>query len=527
MGLTYKNSTYLRGSLFDEQVSAGTAAMLSRAGRPDLRLDQLTVVRDGARFPLLRPPDDVPHLTTFTLESILHGTGHDYVRVPLEDVWSGVTAVPDADIDVVLLSTTFIWNRPMLARAMSWARSHLPGVPVIAGGQYTNLKYMVTMADFPEVVSVVRGDAEVALPMLLDTMQRGGDLATVPNLVWRDGDRVRINPIEYVDIDAFPSPTFPHKFRIAPYESMRGCPFDCKFCSFPAASPKWRYKSAEKIRDDWVRYTEENGVSVIDAMDSTFTVPPTRLRRLMEILPAADIAPWACYSRANVITSADFIDALLAAHCFYLVIGFESMNDETLERMSKRVTAKQNRRALELLAGSEIGYTNCFMVGYPGEDPVQFEDTSGFLRQEYRGRFMLHQFSITDETMPLWADREELQIKADDPADPDSPWSHRGMTSDEARRLQAETLDAVRSDNDAAVLVLWQREYQHPLVRAADLRTNLLVEKAVERLAMVERDHPDPDRGAAQVRTQLDVLRRHGIEPWPDRSLGRDPVGTA
>lgn len=522
LGVTYKNSAYFNGSLFEEEIGARGQDMLARAGRAGLRLDQFSVNRDGRSYPLLRPPDTVPHLTTFTLESILDSSAHDHVRVPLGDVWEGVAPRISGDIDVILLSTTFIWNRQMLEAAIQWIRTYLPGIPVVTGGQYTNLKYMVIMAEYPEVVAVVRGDAEVALPALLDTIQRGGNLARVPNLVWRDNDRIRVNRVEYVDLDAFPSPSFPHKFRIAPYESMRGCPFDCKFCSFPAASPKWRYKSAEKIRDDWIRYAEQNDVSVIDAMDSTFTVPPTRLRRLLDILPSAAVPPWSCYSRANVITSAEFIEKLLAAHCFFLVIGFESMNEETLRRMSKRVTAAQNRRALNVLTGSDLGYIICFMVGYPGEDAGQFADTRNYLLDEYRGYFMLHQFSISDETMPLWDDREALQISVEDPADPDSAWSHIGMSSDDARQLQAETLDEIRRRNDDAVLMLWQREFQHPLLPGAGSRANLAVEKAIERLAMAPRDYADLDDGAAQIRRQLDVLRCHGVTP-PSAALAESP----
>jgi hypothetical protein len=180
--------------------------------------------------------------------------------------------------------------------------------------------------------------------------------------------------------------------------------------------------------------------------------------------------------------------------------------------MSKRVTATQNRNAFELLKDSEMGYTNCFIVGYPGENPEQFEDTQRFLLDDYEGHFMLHLFSVTDETMPLWEDREELQIEVDDPYDPASPWSHIGMTSEEATRLQAETLDRVRMSNDAAVTFLWQRDYQEPLVPTVGTAENLAVEKAIERLAMAPRDFDDVDEGAAQIVRQVEVLRGLGAQ---------------
>lgn len=518
------NLGYLTGSLFDPAPSEHRTRMLERAGMSDLDLGRLSFALSGRSYGLLRPrPASVPHLTTLTLNSILESTGQEFERVDLELVWSGDAEVPAGDFDAALLSTTFIWNPPLLAAAIGWITSRLPGVPIVAGGQYTNLKYVRAMHDHPSITAVVRGDAESALPMTLKALADGGDLAGVPNVVWRDGDRMRINPIEYVDIDAFPSPSVRGEAQIVPYESMRGCPFDCKFCSFPAASPKWRYKSAEKIRDDWMSYASDNGARMISAMDSTFTIPPTRLRRLMEILPESDVPPWEGFSRANTINSTELVDKLAASNCRQLHIGFESMNDDTLKLMSKRVTAKQNRKAGELLSRSALGYYILFIVGYPGEDPDMFRDTQDYLVNEHVGHFALSKFSITDENMPLWEDREKLQIVAENPNDTTAPWSHIGMDSDEALRLQLETFDKVRKHSETAVLNLWQHGYQHTLLPRHDRAKNIATEKCVDRLAMAPKDYPDVDEGAHAMRTQVNRLRDLGVTLAPtDRDLCLD-----
>ncbi|WP_050486990.1 B12-binding domain-containing radical SAM protein [Streptomyces sp. CNS654] len=500
--------------------------MLRRAGTPDLDLGRLAFTQHSRDYALLRPRSaTTPHLTTVTLLSILESSGHSFERIDLADVWEGRAKAPEADVDVVLLSTTYIWNGPILGSAVRWVRENLPGTRIVAGGQFTNLKFMQAMRDFPEIVAVVRGDGEVALPKTLDALAGRGELGAVPNLVWRDEDNIRINPTEYVDIDDFPSPRVLGKQQIVPYESMRGCPFDCKFCSFPAASPKWRFKSAEKIRDDWLAYAAQNDADVISAMDSTFTIPPTRLRRLLEILPDSGVPRWEGFSRANTLNSAEVVAGLKASHCYQLHIGFESMNDGTLKRMSKRVSVKQNRRAVELLSQSGLSYYGLFIVGYPGEDPGMFQDTQDYLLQEYSGHYALSKFSITDETMPLWQDREELQIVADDPTDPASPWSHIGMNSAQAAQLQKETLDKVRLTNDKAVLSLWQHDYQHWLMPRHEHSTNIAVEKCLERMGMAPVDYSDLDEGASVVRDNLHRLKDFGVELAPvGRQLMREPV---
>lgn len=347
----------------------------------------------------------------------------------------------------------------------------MPGAEIVAGGQYTNLKHLPVMDRHPSVVAVIRGDGERPLPMTLDAMAKGGDLCGIPNLVWRDGHRIRINPIEYIDIEAFPSPSIIGTSKIVPYESMRGCPFDCKFCSFPVTSPKWRYKSAEKIRDDWSAHVEINGAEVNSATDSTFMISPTRLRRLPEIPPDSDVPQSDGFSRANT-----------------------------------PVSARQ-------------------LLGYPGETPEMYGETVDYLVDEFAGQFYVNMFSVADENMPLWADREEWQSVSADPTDTLAPWSHIGMDGAEAERLQKETLDKVRAAGETAVTHAWQDEFQSRLLSWHDLRTNLAVEQSIERLGMAPLDYADLDEGAHAMGTQVDRLSDLGVELAPyARELCREAI---
>src|SRR5262249_34012414 len=241
-------------------------------------------------------------------------------------------------------------------------------------------KYREILSNHPEVFVVVRGDAELALPQLLNQMARGGRLSDVPNLALRGSSNgeVVLTSFEYVDLETYPAPVFAGPTPIVPYESMRGCPYTCRFCSFPAASPKWRYKSAQRIVDDWAHYRGENGTVHIRALDSTFTVPRTRFSELLNLLPAVGIG-WEAFTRADTIASPRIVDALAKSNCRTLSIGFESMSDNSLGYMDKRVSAAKNRRAFRLLCGSPVGYRMSFMVGYPGETPVDYAETHSFL----------------------------------------------------------------------------------------------------------------------------------------------------
>jgi radical SAM superfamily enzyme YgiQ (UPF0313 family) len=169
-------------------------------------------------------------LTTATLDAILRAVDVDVDHVDLAEVWSESQEY-QGNPDVVLLSTTFICNRSSLRRAISWIASRTDA-PLVLGGQYSNIKYAEILRDHPRVAAIIRGDGEHSLPALMAQFAggRGPDFAAVPNAVYLDDDTLRIAPLTYVDLADLPGPRFTGQLPIVPYESMRGCPYSCKFC---------------------------------------------------------------------------------------------------------------------------------------------------------------------------------------------------------------------------------------------------------------------------------------------------------
>jgi radical SAM superfamily enzyme YgiQ (UPF0313 family) len=456
-------------------------------------------------------PQQAAHLTTFTLQSILNAAGIDHTHMSTQRIWTSTGPEPQGDFDVVLLSTTFIWDRATLAKAVRWVADRFPVATLVLGGQYSNLKFHRILTEHDFVRYVVRGDAEAALPALLHALRTNVDVTGIPNLVFRDADRrIRATEVGYIDLEATPSPAPTGRVAVVPYESMRGCPFSCKYCSYPAASPKWRYKSAEKIAGDWARYRRENGARYIKALDSTFTVPPTRLRQLLPLLRKVGI-DWEGYTRANSIGNRTVVRQLEDARCRSLFIGFESMSDTTLKYMNKKVTTQANRTAFELLESSSIGHFVSFIVGYPGESPELFEETRRFLTTEYSGEFALYVFMLADENVPVWQDARRFDLEVLDPSCEARVWRHQGMDSETAARLRLETMREVRWKNDRAIARMWQHDYESPLLPGRSSADNAVVEKLVDRLGMLSADFMDASDVARRRDGLLTSLSRYGV----------------
>jgi radical SAM superfamily enzyme YgiQ (UPF0313 family) len=509
-------SKSLDGTLFADSVAPELHSTYERLLGDPLRFDQL--ISETTGFPLLRPyRGSMPDLPTATVRGVIEDSGVECEVLELRALWDAGTQAPEP-IDLVGLSTSFICDGHTLSAAIDWVSDHYPSVPLVLGGQHSNIKYREILAAHPEVDFIIRGDAEAALPLLLRALENNQSLDRIPNLVARRHDgSLHIAPLDYVKLDDIRRPSFVGQQRILPYESMRGCPFSCKYCSYPSASPQWRFRSAEQIVRDWSEYADVNGTELIRAMDSTFTIPRQRFRQLLSILPDVGVR-WEAYTRANVIDSPRVVEQLANAQCDWLLIGFESMSDRTLQAMDKRVTAAQNERAFAVMKDSPIALRTSFMVGFPGETPEDYELTHRFIVERLTGRFGVHVFAFVDETMPVWADAERHQLHVKGPL----KWKHRGMNAATAAELREQTLRDARWTSDEAVLSLWQLGYERPLMPERDDQHNRRVEKQLERLGFVVKDFGESAESEKRSRQAAAELQRLGVRWGVPERIRRD-----
>jgi B12-binding domain/radical SAM domain protein len=81
-------------------------------------------------------------------------------------------------------------------------KQYHPDTPVIFGGFSATYFHEEIIREYPQVDYVVRGDsAEEPLCRLMEVIRDGGDPAEVPNLTWRDGGKVTVNPLTHLPAD--------------------------------------------------------------------------------------------------------------------------------------------------------------------------------------------------------------------------------------------------------------------------------------------------------------------------------------
>ena len=127
-----------------------------------------------------------------------------------------------------------------------------PGVPVIFGG-LSSTYFHRELLEYPEVDFVLRGDStEPPLHDLLLALREGRSPEQIPNLTWRDGGEVRVNPLTFIPksldyIDVHPELLIEMAIRyrdiagVLPFKGwlrnpttmvlpLKGCAFECVTC---------------------------------------------------------------------------------------------------------------------------------------------------------------------------------------------------------------------------------------------------------------------------------------------------------
>lgn len=162
--------------------------------------------------------------------------------------------------------------------------------------------------------------------------------------------------------------------------TMRGCPYSCKWCSRAVYGQSYRRRSAKNVVDEieWIQNTYD--VDSIWFVDDVFTVSHKWLKEFKEELQSRNISmPYECITRADRMNEAVILD-LKASGCFRVWIGAESGSQKVIDLMDRRVDVNQVRNMIQLSQAHGIQAGTFIMVGYPGETEADIFETVNHLK---------------------------------------------------------------------------------------------------------------------------------------------------
>jgi len=155
----------------------------------------------------------------------------------------------------------------------------------------------------------------------------------------------------------------------------RGCVYSCEFCALSCYySPRFNQRPVEEVaaearslRGRLIFFTDDNIAGNLG-----------EAVRLFELLKPLGLR-WACQISCDFLSDESLVRLMADAGCRGVLIGFESLSEETLKAMNKPMNAPASyRRAIENLRSSGILHWSSFLLGYDSDGPDIFRRTVDF-----------------------------------------------------------------------------------------------------------------------------------------------------
>jgi len=261
--------------------------------------------------------------------------------------------------------------------------------------------------DRSSVDYIVIGEGEKTFPHLLQTIEKGGDLSTVPGIAYRDeGELTFTTPRPAIaNLDELPMPRrdlvdryrSEYFFRfwddVYAIESTRGCPYRCNFCSvWRFFGGKVRFKSPERVVDEIESLPPDCEYFCI--VDDNFLASMPRARRVVQLLKERGIKKkfWIQGRADAMVKDPEGMAMLAEAGLSTVLIGLEAYREEDLGHFNKGKDASVavNERAIEIMHANGIDIWGCFLIDPNWEE----RDFEGLIEYVKRKRIQFLQFTI-------------------------------------------------------------------------------------------------------------------------------------
>ena len=266
------------------------------------------------------------------------------------------------------------------------------GCHVTVGGPHISMlreQLPKTPAMFTLFDSAVVFDGEEPLLRLTEAVVRGSDLSQVANLIYRDGDQIRVTARKEPEkIDRLPMPDFDGLLLdryLAPQLALplltaRGCYFGkCAFCNVGYGEAEtFSQLRAETLAEQMMTLHHKYGVKHIFFSDEAIT--PRNLKSLSPIL--AELGTplhWGGCARFEKVVTRELLQSMYTGGCRMILFGLESASQPVMDLMIKGTQLDHMSRILRESTAAGIWNHTFFFFGFPGETMDDAQQTVNFL----------------------------------------------------------------------------------------------------------------------------------------------------
>jgi anaerobic magnesium-protoporphyrin IX monomethyl ester cyclase len=248
-------------------------------------------------------------------------------------------------------------------------RNVAPNATIILGGPHAIAAGKQIFQECYAIDVVIQGEGEESLVKLLKKVP----LNVIPGILTKDSQDVVITK-EFLNIDNISFPKY-NKFELAKYgntmqiASSRGCVYQCSFCGAPKfLGNKWRAFKVERMIEEF-EYWYRRGFKQFYFSDSLFALDKKRVIDFCRYIVDSgynDTMFTADGLRADHLTF-EILQHMKKANFKSLIIGVESVNDETLDFFKKGASFSQIDNAISIADSLGFYITIYLIIGAPKE----------------------------------------------------------------------------------------------------------------------------------------------------------------
>lgn len=219
----------------------------------------------------------------------------------------------------------------------------------------------------------------------------GRPFSKIKNLVYRErGGKIKENPIELLDLNELPLTNYglvdlkryfslqsPPRNMVT-YLSHRGCPWrerglGCVFCAL--WDKGMRFKSPKKIWHEIKQLKSLYNIKYLFDAGDDFLGSKEWFEEICRIAPIFKDPPqlWIYCSSSSI--NSDIIKMLEKIHVTLVMVGIESLISQTLKNLKYGITVDMHKKAISLLAKSNIILRISLILGGAGENKKTLADT--------------------------------------------------------------------------------------------------------------------------------------------------------
>lgn len=258
----------------------------------------------------------------------------------------------------------------------------LPSSMVVMGGAHaTTLPEDTLKASGADIVVI--GEGEKTFSRIVRLIFQGkhlSEFASLPGICINIDGKVRKNaPPKFITpLDRIPFPAL-DLINIAEYKGWymskqspettmffsRGCPYDCTFCSnrvWKSSQPVVRFRSPQNIVDEMEHLKNKFSVKEIFDNSDEFNCNLEHSLAICREIKKRNLGiTWKTQLRVSPF-SEELAKELAASGCWYVHLGIESGNQETLDGVKKRINLKDVELTCKLLKKYNIKIMALFML---------------------------------------------------------------------------------------------------------------------------------------------------------------------